>query len=277
MKAVLVNLTIGSLTNERTDNAASQAVATQFSASTKSGRYLRKRLPTEQLSAIQKLQREMRAVHYRMAAPWYDGGIRILPANLILPYQKEYRRIEQEMNKEVDRLCEALPQMKTDFAKTQAGLFRALDFPSEEEVRAGFRMNVDLIPVGQSEDFRLDVISEAAKSEFDKKNKERTDAQNQHMVGQIRDLVGKLAANFVHDSPKIRETTVEQFRWFYDNLEDLFLDETLPAKLRPIIEPIYKVVVAEYDPESKPKFNPLAVDEGRIVVNKANAELQNVT
>lgn len=272
--AVLINLTIGSFSNERTDSEASKDIATMYNANSTAGRYVRKRLPDEALSHIRSLQREMRRYHSKVASPWMDGGIRILAAKMIPRYNKEFKRIDGLIKAEVENMCIELPKIVALAQGTRGKLFHQSDFPTPDQLRHSFRMDVEVLPVPNKEDFRVDFISNKIKKDLTRRNAERYAHQTEYVRGQFRVLLERLQKNMIQDAPRIRSSTITQLTWLRQNLAEIMLDSKQVAPLRKTLTPIESVVIAEFDEEARPKFNPLAVDEARVVIDQALEELK---
>jgi len=267
--AVLVNLTIGSFSNEKTDPKVTREVAQSYNANSDAGRYVRKRLPDDVLSKIRGLQREAYNYHKQIAAPWMDGGIRIMAAKLITKALARYKDIDMQIKAEVAKLASELPQIKLEAQKARKGLYHSSDFPTKEQLETAFRLEVEFLPVPLAEDFRIDYISNKIKKDLTDKNAARFSAQTDYLKEQILVLLFRLKRNFLQEAPRVRSTTITQLAWLRDNVKELILDETqLPALMAPLSR-IDQVVIAEFDEDARPKFNPLAVDEARVVVDEA--------
>jgi|GEM_PF-6013261 len=271
--AVLVNLTIGSFSNERTDAEVTQEVAKKYNANSNAGRYIRKRLPDEVLARIKTLQREARKYSYQVAAPWMNGGIRIMPAKFIPKCLAFYKTTQQQIQAEVAQLITELPKIKAAAKKSRKGLYHESDFPTPEQLKEAFRIELEFIPVPLAEDFRIDFISNKIKKDMTKKNSIRFDAQTTYVKGQILELLYRLQRNLVQEAPRIRSSTIDQLAWFRDNMKELLLDQ---SKLKEIKEPLARidqVILQEFDEDARPKFNPLAIDEAVLTVEQTIKDL----
>jgi hypothetical protein len=272
--AVLVNLTIGSFSNERTDQQATKDVAKMYNANSKAGRYVRKRLPDEVLTHIQSLQREMRKYHYTVTAPWFDGGIRIMAGKMIVRYRKEFKRIDSLIQIAVEELVASLPKIIADAQSNRGKLFHVSDFPSPNDLRHAFRLDAEILPVPLEGDFRTDYASNKVRKKLSERNKARFEGQTRYVKSQFIELLERLEGNLKYDNPKIRVSTITQFTWLRQNMAELLLDPTELPALKETLAPIDQVIVQEFDEDARPKFNPLAIEEARVVVTEALEKLR---
>jgi hypothetical protein len=271
--AVLVNLTIGSFSNERTDAQATADVAKLYSANRSAGRYIRKRLPDEVLTRIKTLQRDARKYHYQVASPWMDGGIRIMAAKFIPKALAYYKTLDMQIKGEVAQIATELPAIKAAAKKSRKALYHESDFPTPEQLEEAFRIELEFIPVPLAEDFRIDFISNKIKKDMTKKNSVRFEAQTTYVKGQILELLYRLQRNLVQEAPRIRSSTIDQLAWFRDNMKELLLDENKLDEIKEPMSRIDQVILQEFDEDARPKFNPLAIDEAVLTVEQTIKDL----
>lgn len=110
---------------------------------------------SKELLAIQKWANEFRAYCYARTLPWDDAGWRIGKVQEHMTFMGEVgdrMRVGEDL---VDAFIASYEAEKSNARFTLNHMFNPEDYPGENEVRGRFRFSVDVMPVGNAEDFRV--------------------------------------------------------------------------------------------------------------------------
>jgi hypothetical protein len=159
--AMLSELVISQWSARKLDKTASRDITAKNYAEDGIANVNKKLLDCEQLKAIQKIVGATRNTHYSMTMPWSDSGLRLLTTKNYFSHQKEITGMTQEFMRLVDAF---LSDYEWEINKTQAKLgmmFDRSEYPTTEQIRRKFRINLSYIPLPDVGDFRIDVGNEA--------------------------------------------------------------------------------------------------------------------
>lgn len=258
--AVLVNLTIHQFGNEKTDTKIVQEVAQRHNASFSKDRYLKKLLPPAVMSTIQTQVSCIRAYHYRVTAPWFDRGIRMMAAKFIPIYKEEMQNLIDDLNQYIDTVAENLPQYEAEARRTRGTLYEHM--PSAEEFKKAYSVEIELLPVAMEDDFRIDYISNKEKKAYAAKNQKRFAAQTKYLIELVTTPLLRLKGVMSNQerAPKVHGTTIETLDWWCDNISKLLVDRNLEKTFETVAADIKSSITIHYDPNGKPKYDPMAIE-----------------
>ena len=203
-KAMLAELNISQWSARRVDKKATDKVQQDFAAKAGSGRYNKALVSRVALAEVQKKASEAREVYYRLTAPWADNGQRILTTQGYLQFTKEITAVKAEFDKAVKRFLANYPEYVDD-AKAELGrLFNENEYPTTAEIANKFRFAVNVVPMPDADDFRVDLPSEEVdkiKAEIEQRSKALIDNAVKDAYGRIADVVGKVADKLTEYDP----------------------------------------------------------------------------
>lgn len=159
-RAMLSSVSISMWSGRKHDADASEEIAARHGAQADAGRYHKLLLPKEALAEIQKIVSEARQEHYFMTLPWNDNGYRVLPSAAYMDHLDKMKTLAKRFDGAVDCLAR---QFRTliDQARTRlGGLFREMDYPTQEELRAKFSFETKILPLPDAGDFRVSLGAE---------------------------------------------------------------------------------------------------------------------
>ena len=160
-KAVLVHLNIQTWNPQKMDKEASMEVAVQKRAYSRATRLYKQLLDSDALKDVRNVINKARTVHMKMTMPWYDNGYRILPTTLFEQYSNNINKLKSELSSRVDTFLQKYDALK-DSARARLGdLYNPNDFPSHDEIKAKFSIHAHIIPVPDSEDWRVELNKQA--------------------------------------------------------------------------------------------------------------------
>ena len=169
VRLFIANLKIGSWSVKKHDRDGDRIVADANNIANPEdvGTFNKQLIEAAAFKPLQSAQSAARKAHNSMTAPWNDNGQRVLPAEMYFDYcetMKEYLEdveeqarifVEEEYPKQIEQARERLN-----------GMFKASDYPSQEELRDRFTITRKLYPLPNPQDVRLMAIDDAAREEL---------------------------------------------------------------------------------------------------------------
>jgi len=156
-KALLVHLGISQWTARKLDKKATALVSSE-----NVGNFNKTLLPTcNELGIIHKYTTEIRKDFYHNTLPWGIEGTFILPSDNYLAFMTEYRGKKGKWIGLIGNLCDVYPQAKLDAERIlncgHHELFNPNEYPTVDELRDKFRMDITVLPVPTAGDFRVEL------------------------------------------------------------------------------------------------------------------------
>jgi hypothetical protein len=246
-KAVLVAVNISQWTARKLDRKVTDETNAKYNAADDAGRYNKLLVAKEHLAELTNMVSKARALHYSMTRPWADEGPRILPNALFGKFSDEFRTLKRDFNEAADRFAAAYPGFVAERKKALNGLYNEADYPSAEDIRSKFNLELTILPFPDAADFRSELDDDTV-AEIREQLQIRTssviDNAMKHTVEQIADTVGRMAERLkAYDERKpgekagfFRDSLVENVRELADLLPAFNL--TNDARLTAITERI---------------------------------------
>ena len=160
-KALLVHLGVSQWVAKKLDKQASEEVARVNGATRDAGRYNKSLLPTcDKLERIKSKTSEIRKKFYKNTLPWGIEGTFILPSANYLSFMTDFRNEKAEWEKLTDDFFMSYHQAVSDAQRLLGNLYNSTEYPSVEELRQKFRMELSILPVPTAGDFRVELADE---------------------------------------------------------------------------------------------------------------------
>lgn len=163
-KALLVQLNVSQWTARKLDKKVTKEVADSHGASRAAGNYNKRLLPmNDKLDAVHAKTSVMRADFYQQTLPWGLEGTHMLPSTNYLAFMSTFRKHKAEWDMLVSQFIwdyeQLLRQMGGNARTFLGGLYDPADYPSVEEVRRKFNVDMVVLPV-PTNDFRVQIADE---------------------------------------------------------------------------------------------------------------------
>ena len=196
--ALLVHLGVSQWSARKLDKRASAIVAEAGVGS--KGNFNKTLLPTcNELGLIHKETAEIRKTFYRNVLPWLMDGTFILTSANYLPFTQEFRTAKDGWMRLVDRFIDVFPQAELDAERIlNSGthdLYESNDYPSVYDLRDKFQMNLTVLPVPSTGDWRVDIGDAAladAKDNIEKQVAETAAVATKEVWTRLHDKVNWL-------------------------------------------------------------------------------------
>lgn len=153
------------------------------------GKVIKNLVNLESIKPLQQSCRKLRENVHNMTAPWEDGGLRALPAEL---YYNFCNQLSQDIQ-EIDRLADAYESEYSDEIEKARhdlnSLFNEDDYPAPHVMRSRFSVDYDFKPVTNVDDVRVWGLATKDQKEIEDTVRASVTAQieaaQQHVVNQV--------------------------------------------------------------------------------------------
>ena len=163
-RAMLVSLHVKSWGGRAIDREVTEEVSENHNADLRdSGVYNKQLLSKKALKRVLSKVALTRQTHYTLSLPWDDGS-RILAANGYLHYTKCMRDNRLAIEEAAKSLAEQMPEWVSEAKSRLGSMFNAADYPSPEEVRAKYAVDVEIKPIPEAGDFRTKLSDASVKA-----------------------------------------------------------------------------------------------------------------
>jgi len=203
-KSTLVAVNISQWTARKLDRKVTDEVNEKHNAAKDAGRYNKLLIAAEHLEEMTSLVSKARDLHHRMTLPWADKGPRILANVLFAKFSDEFRVLKRDFHAAADRFAAAYPQFVEDRKRELNGLFNAADYPSPDCIRSKFKLELQVLPFPDADDFRSDLdddIVAEIKASLQATTSSVIDNAMKTVVDQIVEHVGKMATKLAEFKP----------------------------------------------------------------------------
>lgn len=210
-KAMLVTLHISQWTARKYDKRVSSEAATANNAKEDAGRYNKALLSKAALADINKAVGEARSFHYEQTLPWGDSGSRILLAENYFDYMRELGKLKARFETAVDAFTPNYQNYMAEARSRLNGMFKSEDYPPADTIASKFAFAVDVTPVPQGTDFRID-LGEGEVNKIQKDIEERMQQAQQVAMKDVwhrlYDVIAKMQTRLSDPDAKFRDSLV---------------------------------------------------------------------
>jgi hypothetical protein len=203
-KSTLVAVNISQWTARKLDRKVTDEVNDKHGASRDAGRYNKLLIAAEHLEEMTSLVSKARDLHHRMTLPWADKGPRILANVLFAKFSDEFRVLKRDFHAAADRFAAAYPSFVENRKRELNGLFNEADYPSAETIRDKFKLELQVLPFPDADDFRSDLDEDTVaeiKAQLQSTTASVIDTAMKTVVDQIVENVGKMAQKLAEFKP----------------------------------------------------------------------------
>lgn len=214
-RALLVQLNISQWAARKFDKRATKEVAVAHGTTTAAGRYNKALLPmSDLLDNIHKKTSHIRQKYYDNTLPWGMDGTMMLPTANYLSFMSDFRKERGEWNSLVQTFIDNYDQLKTDAKRILGSLYDPADYPTAQELRQKFNMDMAVFPVPSS-DFRVAIGSEELtriQQDVERRVKDAERAAMMDIWQRLFDRVKHMAEKLADPKAIFRDSMVENAR-----------------------------------------------------------------
>lgn len=226
-RAILVKLSISSWAAVKQDREASMQVIRDKKAESSAGSFKKKLVDSHLLRDFNTLTRRAQRIHQDYTLPWLDNGYRILPSALYLKYRDAMREVSSEMGTVVDKIVSNRETIMHHAKQRLGEMYKESEFPSADELRSKFGMDVDMLPVPTSNDWRVELDNnqvDELRNELETKTSAAQADAMRHLWNRLHESIQKMVDRLENDG-KLHESTFDGLRDLVDLLPDLNIDK----------------------------------------------------
>lgn len=154
--AMVANLTIAMWTARKYDGKVSKRVEEEYAAEN-SGRYNKILIAKELIAKIQKVVSAARTYHCENTLPWFDAGGRLLPTPNYFEYTSHMQNFRMQFEQCVADFIRTYPDHCEEARMRLGGMYREDDYPDVTELPKKYDFRVQILPVPDADDFRVDL------------------------------------------------------------------------------------------------------------------------
>lgn len=156
-RAMLATLSVSCWTAQVKDRRATSEVEQAHSAR-EAGKFQKLLIEKAHMDPLTSFANSIRVRHHAMTLPWMDNGARLLPAKAFMKYRQTMADLKKEYQALVDVFINDYTTKHIPAAQKRLGtLFDADDYPLASDLANKFGVEIDIQPVPEGEDFRVDV------------------------------------------------------------------------------------------------------------------------
>jgi hypothetical protein len=228
-RALIVALKISQWEGRRVDRAVTRQVKAQHGASDDAGNFNKLLVRKEALEPIQKIANETGAEFRKRTLPWMDAGGRIMAADAFMAHAAWMRGQEAKFQAAVSDFLRGYPNHVQAASARLGSMFDHTDYPSVDDLRGKFSMEVKVLPVPTAADFRVEMSDAQVariRSEIETTVTDATAAAVRDVYERIADKVGHMVERLGAYKPAKRKG---------DRAEGIFRD-SLVENIRDLID-----------------------------------------
>jgi hypothetical protein len=192
-RAMLASFHSGQWSSTKTDQAVSADTNDRYDAQKNAGRYTKVLAAPKFMAEITQVIRTAKAKHDQLTRPW-EAGADILNAAAFSEYTTTMRLARQNVEARAKEFADGFPskELLEDAEKRLGKMFNRDDYPSAEEVRKRFFIDVEIKPIPQGHDFRVklsDAATKAVIKDIEKRNKDKLQGVVDSVFEQVKTVV----------------------------------------------------------------------------------------
>ncbi|MCO5730103.1 hypothetical protein [Rhizobium sp. SSA_523] len=207
-RAMLVSLSISQWSGRRLDREITDEVNQQHNAAADAGRYNKLLLPKEALAEIVSVVSETRADFLKRTLPWMDNGSRIMAADAYMAHMAWVRSQSSKFDRAVADFISKYPGYVNDARIRLNGMFKHEDYPDVDALRGKFALEVKVLPVPSSSDFRVDMSEAQAaliRADIEEQVSKATTAAVKDVYTRVADVTGRMVERLNAYKPAVKK------------------------------------------------------------------------
>ena len=215
-KSMLVDLTICRWSARAYDKKVSAEVETAHAARD-AGRYNKQLIDKIHLAEVNEIASQMRNYHYSRTHVWTDKGQRLLPSALFMDYRQGIADFKSRFMAAANKFVLAYPLLVQDARVRLGTMYSPADYPQPQDISRMFDVQLEIMPVPDAYDFRVDVAKEAEdeiREQITKVVQGRYEAASKDCWVRVREVVERIAEQCGKEKGRIHDSLM-------DNASDL--------------------------------------------------------
>lgn len=265
-RAVIVSLKISQWSGRRLDRDVTDEVNQSHNADADAGRFNKLLIPKDALKDITKVVSETRSEFEKRTLPWIDRGGRIMDASA---YMQNGRWVSGQIAKfdaAVSKFLGEYPGYVAAAGARLGTMFDPSDYPTADELKAKYNMELVVMPVPTGDDFRV-AMSEHQASRIRAQIEARVEEAQRNAVADVYRRITEALERMVNrlsnyqPAEQTGDRAIGIFRdSLVDNVRDLI--EVLPS-LNITGDPVLAAMASRLRPLVEFKAETLREDAGK--------------
>ncbi len=213
-RSMLVDLTISRWSARAFDKKVSAEVETSHAARD-AGRYNKQLIDKKHLAKINEIAGQMRTYHYSRTHAWTDKGLRLLPSELFMEYRQAMADFKSRFMAAANEFVLAYPLLVQDARVRLGTMYDPADYPQPADIARSFSVDMEIMPVPDAGDFRVDVMKEAEdeiREQITRVVQERQAAMTKDCWTRIGEVVGRIAEQCGKSKGRIHDSLMDNAR-----------------------------------------------------------------
>jgi hypothetical protein len=223
-KALLIDLTLTSVTTNRIDQNVTADVLNAHAANKDAGRWVSRLWPKAALEGIIGHDGATSRSHREMTLPWLDNSKRILPTAKFDDYMALMRTRRPEREALVKSFIDRYDYWLAQAATMRNGLFKAAEYPDAFTAARRFSFKVEAEPVPHRDDFRIRLSGPdmaEMQSVLDIRLREAERIARNDLIGRITEPLVKIVERLSDPDAKFQDSLIGNIRSIADAIPAL--------------------------------------------------------
>ena len=173
------------------------------------------------LKSVRAAYTQARQAHYALTLPWVSNphaekssGARLLSNLHFQRYVSQMGKLKRDAEAQLDGFIHEYPDLVTQAQANLAGLARAEDYPTQDQVRAAFKLSFDFTPIPAADAFQNlpdDVLTQLGKR-LQRRQEHAARLAQGAMWERVKDTVSHLRDRLVDENQIFKASSVESVR-----------------------------------------------------------------
>lgn len=221
-RSLLVRFKVTLWTATARDQAATKQAGLDGSGSYVMKQLVDKALINDIVAEARSIRREIE----RATLPWSDEGERLLPASMIESFRMLCVDLRIKYDGVVDRFVADYERARRAQKKKKLGsLYSDDDYPSADDVRAKFVLDVQYYPLPTGREFDALTIPRKQRDELRRGTAQATDdairRAERYFIDRLRDVADKIYDQIAHQKTKLRSGSYDLLRQLLEVAEPM--------------------------------------------------------
>lgn len=210
------SLHVSAWSGVKLDTATTSEVLKAKRAEGDAGKFSKLLVPRRHLAALESAHFAARRDFRRLTLP-YDYGMGLVSGDMFEEFREVMVKHRETFDEEARKFVEDVYPGVLEAAQLRlVGLYDASDFPTQQELRGKFRMQLNLFPVPRSAELKLASVSDATEAllrvEYEEMLTEKLAQAQRDVWLRVLEPAAKFAETMASPDAKFRESTVENLR-----------------------------------------------------------------
>lgn len=214
-RALLVKLTVHRWGGSKKDRKSSEELLDQKEAQHDAGRFTKSLIPEVHRKKIIQAETWIRSKHYALALPWTDDGWRIITPETFQEYAKLMDEGRKMFSEAIAPLVGSWDSIIEGRKTSMGKLFDPADFPTSDELKAAYHIDVDFMPVPCAGDFRVGLTkneAEAIRQQVEATTDDRIKTASRELWQRLARSLEVLIARVESPEGKIHESVLSNLK-----------------------------------------------------------------